>query len=76
MVLSVMAQSISVDKKNTERRHSLKLMDKVPEELKCPLCEKLLREPIQTVRGELACEDCYVEKKRLVHKSLVECQFS
>ncbi|XP_057295437.1 TNF receptor-associated factor 3-like [Hydractinia symbiolongicarpus] len=27
--------------------------------LQCPLCKKLMRNPIQTFRGELACETCY-----------------
>ena len=26
---------------------------------KCPLCDRLLREPVQTERGEIACERCY-----------------
>ena len=29
------------------------------EKYKCPLCKFLIREPIQTERGELACMDCY-----------------
>ncbi|XP_057315097.1 TNF receptor-associated factor 3-like isoform X2 [Hydractinia symbiolongicarpus] len=45
-----------------ERRHSgyeVLLVDPLPERLKCPLCKKLMRNPIQTYRGELACEYCY-----------------
>ena len=33
------------------------------EKYQCPLCKYLIRHPIQTERGELACEHCYHEAK-------------
>ena len=38
-----------------------------PEDLKkhrCPLCKDLLRSPVQTERGEVACKECYEQYDR------------
>ena len=40
--------------------YDVKLCDiKNVERHKCPLCDRLLRKPIQTKRGEVACKQCY-----------------
>ena len=36
----------------------------VPQRLLCPLCKKILRKPLQTARGEVACSSCYKREKR------------
>ena len=50
----------------THLGYDVKLCDnnKVFQKYKCPLCFLLLRHPIQTERGELACEYWYNETKR------------
>lgn len=38
-------------------------VSKVPSKYFCPFCQKIMIEPIQTVRGEVACRKCYVKKQ-------------
>lgn len=40
----------------------IKLVGKLPETFKCPLCEELLDDPIQTFCGYRACSNCYEKK--------------
>ena len=42
----------------------LKDCDVVKNKLLCPFCNLLMRNPVQTCRGELACIDCYKQAKR------------
>lgn len=44
--------------------YEVNLIDDLPQRLKCPLCKSLIRSPIQTQRGELACQFCYDVNKR------------
>lgn len=39
------------------------MKSKIPEKWLCPLCNKLLRDAIQTYRGEVACESCFLVGK-------------
>ena len=49
---------------HSARGYDVELVEEIPERLKCPLCETLMRDPIQTIRGELACEICYESNLR------------
>ena len=42
-----------------DKEKNIKLAKKISSHLICPLCHRLLKDPIQTVRGELACQKCY-----------------
>jgi len=46
-----------------ERGFVVKLKDSLPSKWKCPLCNLLMRNAIQTYRGEMACESCYFSVK-------------
>jgi len=43
----------------THGGYEINLLEDLPEMYTCPICSKLLRRPIQTARGERACESCY-----------------
>ena len=59
-------QNISmVDKKSSGiAGYKVKLCAPLPRKLSCSFCQLLMRNPIPTIRGELACEDCYEEGLR------------
>ena len=42
------------------------LASTLPARYRCPLCQLLLRNAVQTIRGELACESCYMNSRRYV----------
>ncbi|XP_057304946.1 TNF receptor-associated factor 5-like isoform X2 [Hydractinia symbiolongicarpus] len=46
------------------RGFDVKLVSSVTGRYKCSMCKLLLREPIQTFRGELACGSCYSYARR------------
>ena len=39
--------------------YDIELVDSLPTQFLCPFCKLLMRNPIQTFRGGLACEYCY-----------------
>ena len=41
--------------------YKVSLCEDVQDTLLCPFCKLLMRNPVQTFRGELACEYCYVQ---------------
>ena len=43
--------------------YNVRLVAGVPKIFKCPFCNLLVRNAIQTFRGERACEACYIEAK-------------
>lgn len=52
-------------RKLREAGYKVTLCEKVDERrFKCPLCFRLMRDPVQTYRGQLACAYCYKEAKR------------
>ena len=65
----IMSLILRNNQEATQLGYDVKLCDnnKVFQKYKCPLCFLLLRHPIQTERGELACEYCYNETKRKYH---------
>ena len=46
-----------------EEGFEVNLTGELPRRLQCPLCHKLMRKPLQTARGEVACSACYVRHK-------------
>lgn len=46
-----------------EQGYELQLIEPLPERLKCSLCGKLMKKPLQTCRGEIACYSCYYDRK-------------
>lgn len=44
--------------------YDVPLVALLPNKFKCPLCELLIRDAVQTYRGELACESCYRAARR------------
>jgi len=46
-----------------EKGFAVNLKDPLPAKWKCPLCNLLMRNAIQTYRGEMACESCYFTAK-------------
>ena len=52
-------RQISLDITSENERCIVYLVEPLPERFRCPLCMKLMRNPVQTIRGELACENCY-----------------
>lgn len=46
-----------------EEGYELQLIEPLPERLKCSLCGKLMKKPLQTCRGEIACHSCYYDRK-------------
>ena len=44
--------------------YNVNLCEKVDQRFICPLCSRLLRNPVQTFRGVLACASCYQHAKR------------
>ena len=53
-----------MDSNNMNNGYHLELVETLPIKYLCPLCKRLMRDPIQTFRGELACEHCYKEALR------------
>ena len=45
------------------RGHDVNLISELPHMFKCPLCNLLMRDAIQTYRGDRACEFCYYDAK-------------
>ena len=39
------------------------LMSSTPERFRCPFCKKLMKDAVQTFRGERACAQCYETAK-------------
>ena len=39
------------------------LLHSIPAKYKCPICSMLMRDALQTYRGEMACESCYHHAK-------------
>ena len=46
--------------------YKVNLKTKLPKKWICPLCNMLMRDAIQTYRGEMACESCYLNAKGYV----------
>jgi len=44
--------------------YKVSLCGDVQDTLLCPFCKLLMRNPVQTFRGELACEYCYVQAQK------------
>lgn len=65
MATSSQLQSLdSVDfSADGERGFVVNLKNSLPTKWKCPLCSLLMRDAIQTYRGEMACESCYFSAK-------------
>ena len=51
-----------------ENGYKLELVSEFPTKFRCPFCEHLMRDPIQTSRGELACGSCYMEALRYMFR--------
>lgn len=61
MVFESRNRQLSIEKvqERGESGYEVLLVKTLTERLTCPFCMKLMRNPIQTFRGELACEYCY-----------------
>jgi len=52
---------MSSEHPNNKDGYDVYLVEPINKRFQCPLCNKLMRDPIQTIRGELACEYCYTK---------------
>ena len=52
------------DHDSTTRGYKVNLCHDVGCTLLCPFCKYLMRNPVQTFRGELACEYCYIQAQK------------
>ena len=48
-----------MERRDMNTGYDIELVGSLPTKLLCPFCKFLMRDPIQTFRGELACEYCY-----------------
>jgi len=44
--------------------YKITLVEGLPSRLTCPLCRRLMKKPLQTHRGEIACTSCYIRNKK------------
>ena len=44
--------------------YKVTLCEDVQDTFLCPFCKLLMRNPVQTFRGELACEYCYIQAQK------------
>jgi len=54
---------VGVKRRHGSSGYKVKLCEKADEKYMCPLCSKLMRNPVQTYRGILACASCYEHAK-------------
>lgn len=47
----------------TQLIHRLELFGELPKRWECKICHRIMVHPIQTLRGESACEECYINAK-------------
>lgn len=55
---------VGVKRRDCSAGYNVNLCKKVDQRLICPLCSRLIRNPVQTFRGVLACASCYQHAKR------------